>query len=969
MKVVYTDVLVIGGGLTGLRLAVGVKRRGHDVVILSLVPPKRSHSAAAQGGMQASLANVIKGEHDTEDVHFEDTVRGSDWGADQDVVRMFVSTAPKAVRELAAWGVPWSRVRRGDRQVIINGQPVTLTERDEAHGLIAQRDFGGTKKWRTCYCADATGHSMLFAVSDQAIASAIPVHERMEAIALIHEAGRCYGAIVRNLVTGELIAYVAKATALAGGGAGRIYRVTTNAVICEGITSAIALETGIATLGNMEAIQFHPTPIFPAGILLTEGCRGDGGLLKDVDGTRFMPDYEPEKKELASRDVVSRRMEQHIRKGKGVKTRWGDHLWLDITLLGKKHITTNLREVNDIAHYFLGLDPVKDWLPVRPAQHYTMGGVRTNYTGESPTLKGLFAAGETACWDMHGFNRLGGNSVAETVVAGMIVGEFVADFCDKISNEMNVPTGAHPRGAGSRAGEARRDLEGPRHRGSERGQSPHAGGDDRQGGHLPYRTGSHERGRGVAAAARTQPRLRPRLQGYGLQSGARHRLPHAEDAQARALRRLRRAAAHREPRRALPRGLPAPQRWRLAQAHARELERFQRDAADAQLRGARRLEDGAAARLARLRREGLYRPSGHAGTAGAGGCDPPAAWRHGSLQGAGSAAALRIQAAGTLSRPQRAHRRAAARRAGCRSRRAQQGRRLRAPRPANLNGDRAMSVPPNDHAVATPRAATTVTVPVPKPGARANGNGAGKSSVPPRELEISVLRFNPQEPGSVPRMQAYRLQEDEGMTLFMALNEIREKQDPSLQFDFVCRAGICGSCAMVINGRPTLACRTLTKNLPRQISLAPLPFFELIGDLSVDTGKWMRAMSERLQTWVHRAQEEIDLRRMEERMDPDLAEKIFELDRCIECGCCLAGCGTARMRSDFVGAVGINKIARFRLDPRDNREDEAFYEVVGTDDGVFGCMSLLGCHDVCPKELPLATQIAFVRRKMAKMGW
>jgi len=441
MKIIYTDVLVIGGGLAGLRVAIGAKRRGHDAIILSLVPPKRSHSAAAQGGMQASLGNVIKGQGDNEDVHFEDTVRGSDWGADQRVVRMFVDTAPKAVRELAAWGVPWSRVTRGDRQVIINGQKVTLTERDEAHGLVAQRDFGGTKKWRTCYVSDGTGHAMLFAVSDRAIAEQIPVHERMEAIALIHEGGRCYGAVVRNLVTGELSAYVAKATTIATGGAGRLYRVTTNAVICEGIGTAIALETGIATLGNMEAVQFHPTGIFPAGILVTEGCRGDGGLLKDVDGHRFMPDYEPEKKELASRDVVSRRMETHIRKGKGVPSRFGEHLWLDITQLGRAHIEKNLREVKEICESFLGIDPVEKMIAVRPAQHYTMGGVRTNHTGESATMKGLFAAGEAACWDMHGFNRLGGNSVAETVVAGMIVGDFVADFCDRADNDVRIPTG------------------------------------------------------------------------------------------------------------------------------------------------------------------------------------------------------------------------------------------------------------------------------------------------------------------------------------------------------------------------------------------------------------------------------------------------------------------------------------------------------------------------------------------------
>ena len=440
MKIIYTDVLVIGGGLAGLRMAVAAKRRGHDSIVLSLVPPKRSHSKAAQGGMQASLGNVIKGVGDNEDVHFGDTVRGSDWGADQEVVRMFVNTSPKAVRELAAWGVPWSRITPGERHDIINGEKVTITERKEAAGLVAQRDFGGTKKWRTCYVSDCTGHSMLNAVSDRIIAEQVPVIERVEALSLIHDGKRCYGAIVRCLITGELMAYVSKATAIATGGAGRIYRVTTNAVICEGTGYDLALETGVASLGNMEAIQFHPTGIFPAGILVTEGCRGDGGLLRDVDGHRFMPDVEPEKKELASRDVVSRRMEERIAQGKGVKSRFGEHIWLDITLLGEHHIKHKLREVYEICHYFLGVDPTKEWVPVRPAQHYTMGGVRTKPTGESPTLKGLFAAGEAACWDMHGFNRLGGNSVAETVVAGMIVGEFIADFCDKAENGIDIPT-------------------------------------------------------------------------------------------------------------------------------------------------------------------------------------------------------------------------------------------------------------------------------------------------------------------------------------------------------------------------------------------------------------------------------------------------------------------------------------------------------------------------------------------------
>ena len=437
MKLIYTDSLVVGAGLAGLRVAIASKERGLDTLVLSLIPAKRSHSAAAQGGMQASLGNTVKGMGDDEDVHFQDTVKGSDWGCDQDVARMFAHCAPKAVRELANWGVPWSRVSAGPRDVIVNAQKVTLHEAQQAHGLINARDFGGTKKWRTCYTADGTGHSLLYAMDNKAIAMDIPVHERIEALALIHDGKRCHGVIARCLITGELRAYVAKSTTIATGGYGRIYEVSTNAIICEGIGQALALETGVARLGNMEAVQFHPTAIVPVGILTTEGCRGDGGLLRDKDGYRFMPDYEPDKKELASRDVVSRRMTEHIRKGKGVDSPYGPHLWLDITQLGRKHIETNLREVQEICENFLGIDPAKDWIPVRPTQHYSMGGIRTNATGESPQLKGLFSVGEAACWDMHGFNRLGGNSLAETVVGGMIIGKYVADFCENNSLEIN----------------------------------------------------------------------------------------------------------------------------------------------------------------------------------------------------------------------------------------------------------------------------------------------------------------------------------------------------------------------------------------------------------------------------------------------------------------------------------------------------------------------------------------------------
>jgi succinate dehydrogenase iron-sulfur subunit len=245
---------------------------------------------------------------------------------------------------------------------------------------------------------------------------------------------------------------------------------------------------------------------------------------------------------------------------------------------------------------------------------------------------------------------------------------------------------------------------------------------------------------------------------------------------------------------------------------------------------------------------------------------------------------------------------------------------------------------------------------------------ADQGSAAHRQLTINVLRYDPSALERPPRMEAFRVEEAEGMTLFIALIEIREKLDASLNFDFVCRAGICGSCGMLINGRPGLACRTLTKDLNPNINLAPLPAFELISDLSVNTGKWMRGMSERLETWIHANDATVDLTRLEQRMDPELADRIYELDRCIECGCCVAACGTALMRKDFVGAVALNKIARFRLDPRDHRSDDDYFDLIGDDDGVFGCMSLLGCHDVCPKNLPLQTQIAFLRRKMLLNG-
>jgi len=234
-----------------------------------------------------------------------------------------------------------------------------------------------------------------------------------------------------------------------------------------------------------------------------------------------------------------------------------------------------------------------------------------------------------------------------------------------------------------------------------------------------------------------------------------------------------------------------------------------------------------------------------------------------------------------------------------------------------------------------------------------------------RKLEFNVFRYQPQDPESVPHTDTFEVEETASMTLFIALTQIREEQDPSLQFDFCCRAGICGACAVMINGQPGLACHTLTRDLPEEITLMPLPIFKLIGDLSVDTGTWFRQMHEKLESWVH-TDKAFEPEAQEEPMENDLAEEIYELERCIECGCCVAGCGTANMRADFMGAAAMNRIARFMMDPRDRRTEREYFEVIGTDEGIFGCMGLLGCEDVCPKGLPLQDQLGLLRRKM---GW
>jgi fumarate reductase flavoprotein subunit len=420
MHIFDYDVVVVGAGLAGERAAIEAHRNGANVALISLVQPRQSHSNAAQGGIQCSLDNM--GEHSAGDdwkLHFDYTVRGSDWGADQDVVERVTKAAPRIVRELEYWGTPFNRT---------------------AEGKIEQRNFGGTTVWRAAFAADFTGHALLYACDQEVMKSGIDIYWRMQVISLILNGDRVIGCIVMDLRSGDLVAFCARSSILATGGAGRIYSESTNAVICRGDGLSIAYNTGLVPLGNMEAIQFHPTGLYPVWILLTEGCRGDGGVLRNKDGHEFMWDYAAKKGNLASRDVVSRSMMSEIRAGRGLEGPFGPHLWLDLTHLGEQKIMSRLRDVHDIARDFAGIDVITQMAPVRPVQHYTMGGIRTDIDARAVGVEGLYAAGECACWDMHGFNRLGGNSLLDTLAAGYYCGSTAAqDAKNRTSQSGDLP--------------------------------------------------------------------------------------------------------------------------------------------------------------------------------------------------------------------------------------------------------------------------------------------------------------------------------------------------------------------------------------------------------------------------------------------------------------------------------------------------------------------------------------------------
>ena len=387
-----------------MRAAVGLCDK-YDVALVSKVHPLRSHSIAAQGGINAALANNPDGRDDTWEKHTFDTIKGSDYLADQDAVEIMCKEAVKVVYEMEHWGCPFSRF---------------------PDGTIAQRPFGGAGFPRTCYSADLTGHVLLNTLYERAVAKGVKVYYEYVAVALAVEGGVCHGVLLIDQAKGTVIPFSSRATLFATGGYGRIYLHSTNALINNGSGIGMAFAAGIP-MKDMEFVQFHPTTLLGTNILMTEACRGEGGYLVNNKGERFMERYVPKAMELAPRDIVSRSIQTEIEIGNAFENELGKYVHLDLRHLGAKKILERLPGIRRISIDFAGVDPINEPIPIMPCQHYSMGGIDTNEKGET-LIKGFYAAGECACVSVHGGNRLGGNSLLDTIVFGKLCSVSIDEY-------------------------------------------------------------------------------------------------------------------------------------------------------------------------------------------------------------------------------------------------------------------------------------------------------------------------------------------------------------------------------------------------------------------------------------------------------------------------------------------------------------------------------------------------------------
>jgi fumarate reductase flavoprotein subunit len=427
MENINADVIIVGAGGAGLRAAIAIAESDPDleVALISKVYPMRSHTCAAEGG-----AAGVKGADDSLEMHFNDTVGGGDWLSDQDVVEYFVKQAPLELVQLEHWGCPWSR---------------------DDDGSVAVRPFGGMKKKRTWYAADKSGFHILHTLFQTSMQfPSIKRFDEYFALDLLHKDGKCRGVVAMEMRSGRFFRFQAPAVVLATGGAGQVFPFTTNGAIKTGDGMAMAYRAGVP-LKDMEFVQYHPTGLPGTGILLTEGCRGEGGILVNKDGYRYLQDYgmgpetpvgQPVLKtmELGPRDRLSQDFWHEQKKGNTVETPWGDCVLLDMRHLGEKKINERLPLVRELATYYVGHDPVKDPVPVRPVVHFMMGGIDTNINGETP-MPGLFAIGETSCSGLHGANRLGSNSLTELLVAGKRSAQRAVEYAreaGRIADDSNV---------------------------------------------------------------------------------------------------------------------------------------------------------------------------------------------------------------------------------------------------------------------------------------------------------------------------------------------------------------------------------------------------------------------------------------------------------------------------------------------------------------------------------------------------
>ena len=395
-----------------MRAAIEAYDAGANVGVISKLHPTRSHSGAAEGGINAALGNAAE---DSPESHAFDTVKGSDYLGDQDAIELFTREAPGDIYQLENWGAFFSR---------------------QEDGRLAQRPFGAAGSPRTVFAADITGHVLIQVLYEQLVKRDITVYDEYFAWKLVESDGRCQGVICWDLLNGGLKSVGGKATVLATGGQGRIYRTTTNAYACTGDGAAMALRIGLP-LKDMEFMQFHPTTLYPSGILLTEGCRGEGAYLINSEGERFMKRYAPNAMELASRDVVSRSEQKEIDAGRGIN----GSVYLDMRHLGAEKIIDRLPGSRELSMTFAGVDPIYDPVPVRPGAHYHMGGIETDNVGATE-LAGLYAAGEVACVSVHGANRLGGNSLMETITFGRRSGRAAAEHALSAASS-TVPSSAN----------------------------------------------------------------------------------------------------------------------------------------------------------------------------------------------------------------------------------------------------------------------------------------------------------------------------------------------------------------------------------------------------------------------------------------------------------------------------------------------------------------------------------------------